>query len=43
MSNEKLNGLALISIEREIALNLNLDQFVQEFAKNHSNRNIVLS
>ncbi len=35
-SNERLNGLALISIERETALSLNSDEFVKGFEKNHS-------
>ncbi len=42
MANERLNGLALISIERETVSTLNLDQFVIEFAKNHCNRKITL-
>ncbi len=42
MSNERLNGLAIMSIEREIAVALNLDEFVNTFAVNHCNRKILL-
>jgi hypothetical protein len=42
MTNERLNALALISIERETASTLNLDEFLIEFAKNHCNRKIAL-
>jgi hypothetical protein len=39
-----IEWLALLSIERETALSLNLDfvEFVEEFARNHSNRKIIL-
>lgn len=33
MSNERLNGLVLIAIEKEIALPLNLNDLVLEFPK----------
>jgi hypothetical protein len=42
MANKGLNGLALISIDRETASTLNLDEFVIELAKNHWNRKIAL-
>jgi hypothetical protein len=41
MSNERLNGLAIMSIEREIAVAINLDEFVNAFAVNHCNRKIL--
>jgi hypothetical protein len=33
-----IEWLALLSIERETALSLYLDEFVEEFARNHFNR-----
>jgi len=42
MTNECLNNLASISIEKQISKNLDLDIFVQLVSENHKNRKIIL-
>lgn len=38
----RLVDLASISIEKKIAKNINLDDFVEKFGRNHKNRKIIL-
>lgn len=42
ITNERLNNLSLISIEKKISKNLDLDTFVQLFSEQHKNRKIIL-
>lgn len=42
MSGNRLSDLAIISMEQEIALSLNLTDVVTKFAKMHGNRRIDL-
>lgn len=42
MSTEHLSALAILSIEQDISLKLNLDEFVSAFANAHRNRRLQL-
>jgi hypothetical protein len=42
MSDERLNGLSLTSIEKEIAVSIDLNKIVNEFALYNKNRRIIL-
>jgi hypothetical protein len=42
MSDERLNGLSLMSIEKEISVSIDLNKIVNEFALYNKNRRIIL-
>ena len=42
MTTKRLSALALLSVEKELASSLNMDEFINTFATNHNNRRITL-
>ena len=40
MSQERLNGIAIISIERELVRNLDYDNLIKEFIEKEGRKNL---